>query len=56
MMKRLVEIAVPAFDGCLGSGVLGLEDTLTLARKSRGQSEALLENQSRRAGLVIMRE
>ncbi len=56
MMKRLAEIGVPAFDGCLGSGVLGLEDMLTLARKSRGQGETSLENQSRRAGLVIMRE
>ena len=56
MTKRLVEIAVPAFDGCLGSGVLGPEDMLTLARKSRGQGEALLETQSRRAGPVIMKE
>ncbi len=51
-----MEIAVPAFDGRLGSGVLGPEDILTLAHKSRGQGEALLETQSRRAGPVMVRE
>ena len=56
MTKRLVEIAVLGFDGCLGSGVLGPEDMLTLARKSRGQGEVLLKTQTRRAGPVIMRE
>ena len=55
MTKRLVEIAVLAFDGCLDFGVLGPEDMLTVARKSRGQGEALLETQTRRPRPVIVK-
>jgi transcriptional regulator GlxA family with amidase domain len=42
MQERLMEIAVLAFDGCLGSAVLGPVDLLTLASKmisKRGQPE-----------------
>jgi hypothetical protein len=55
MTKRLVEIAVLGFGCCLGSGVLGPENMLTLARKFRGQGEARLETQTGRAGPVVMR-
>ena len=39
MEMRLVQIAILAFDGCLGSGVLGPVDMLTLARKMLSKRE-----------------